>query len=438
MKFTIFQSDKGDCLLLESDDLKRILVDGGMADAYIEHVAPAMGRLRQQNIALDLVYVSHIDEDHIAGVLQLMEDEAAWRVFEHQKATGNPLAKQPTQLRPAKVREIWHNAFHEQLGKNSGEIGDMLAASSRLLAASPAGDLRALAEEHQELALSQMEAMRLSRRIGQGQLNIPLNPRFNGKLMYVRTDSEPFQMGKLKIFVIGPFEKDLRKLRTDWNAWLRVAKNQESVEELQRKSKEDEKDLGNGVARLLRQMELQAQVFGDRIKVTPPNLASLMLYVEEPRPAGVVRRYLLTGDGPWQDIVKGLRHHGKFNQAPEGLHVDVLKGQHHGSEHNWHPDFCRAVTADHYIFCGNGKHENPDLGVLQMVIDSRVGPADRRSRNTETGNPFTLWFNSSSSVKGDDDAQKHMKKVEQLVAAAGQNPKVRSRFLNQSSFGFTI
>ncbi len=138
MKFTIFQADKGDCLLLESDDKKRILVDGGMPDAYAEHIAPAMGRLRQQNITLDLAYLSHIDQDHIGGMLKFMDDEAAWRVYDHQKSIGNTSVKPPTVPRPPKVKEIWHNAFHEQLGKNTGPISDMLAASARLLAASPA------------------------------------------------------------------------------------------------------------------------------------------------------------------------------------------------------------------------------------------------------------------------------------------------------------
>lgn len=439
MKFTIFQSAKGDCLLLESDDKKRLLVDGGMPDAYEDHVAPALGKLRQQNVSLDLVYVSHIDQDHIAGVLKMLDDEAAWRVFEHQQSLGNTNAKQPDAPRPPKVKEIWHNAFHEQLNQNKGPIADMLAASARILAASTSRELRELAEEQAELALSQMEAMRLSRRIGNGQLNIPLNPRSNGKLMFVRSGTGAIQMGRLKIFVIGPFEADLRTLRTKWNAWLRDNENKERLKDFQRRSAEDEEDLGNDVSRLFREMELQAQVFGDRAKVTAPNLASLMLYVEEPRPAGGNRRYLLTGDGHWNDILKGLRHHGKFDQTPEGLHVDVLKVQHHGSEHNWDVPFGKAVTADHYVLCGNGEHENPDLGVVQMILDSRLGSAARRSRNAETGNTFKLWFNSSSSVSGQASAKRHMKKIEDLVAAAANHaPRVKYQFLNQSSLKFSI
>ena len=39
-----------------------------------------------QGATLELVYVSHIDNDHISGVLQLLEDEAEWRVFDLHQA----------------------------------------------------------------------------------------------------------------------------------------------------------------------------------------------------------------------------------------------------------------------------------------------------------------------------------------------------------------
>ena len=46
------------------------------------HVRAELGKLRDDNRELALVYVSHIDNDHINGVLQLLEDEASWRVFD--------------------------------------------------------------------------------------------------------------------------------------------------------------------------------------------------------------------------------------------------------------------------------------------------------------------------------------------------------------------
>lgn len=437
MKLEIFQSGKGDCLLLKSKDGKHILVDGGMFDAYKVHVAGALGKLADKGTALDLVYVSHIDQDHISGVLQLMDDMVQWRVFDFQKKNGNTTIKKPTSPRPPEVKTIWHNAFHEQVGENAGDIEDLLAASASILSGAKSTELLGLAEEHRELALSQAEAIRLSRRIGGDQLNIPLNPEFKGKLMFVRSDTAPFNLGALTIFVIGPFKNNLARLRKDWNEWLR--ENKKQLRKLQDQAREDEKNLGNDVARLMRTMELQAEVFGDRNKVTPPNLASLMLYVEEPRNGQTPGRFLLTGDGHPDEIIKGLRQHKKFDQTPEGIHVDVLKVQHHGSENNVTANFCRKVTADHYVFCGNGKHENPDLGVVAMVIDSRLGGADVRSKNAQTNNKFTFWFNCSSAVPGDGKSEKHMKEIERLVKArADTSTKFKFKFLEQSSFSLSV
>src|SRR5688572_25188107 len=129
MRLTVFQSDRGDCLLLTGEDGCRLLVDGGMRASYLQHVAPALERLHNAGESLDLVYVSHIDQDHISGVLQMMDDLVAWRVHDFQVDSGNADHPAPRNPRPPEVRAIWHNAFHEQVGRNAGPIADMLAAT---------------------------------------------------------------------------------------------------------------------------------------------------------------------------------------------------------------------------------------------------------------------------------------------------------------------
>ena len=76
MKLTIFQSDKGDCLLLEGKSGQLMLCDGGMRRSMSDACARGAGQAARTS-EIDLVYVSHIDNDHISGVLQLLEDEAS-------------------------------------------------------------------------------------------------------------------------------------------------------------------------------------------------------------------------------------------------------------------------------------------------------------------------------------------------------------------------
>jgi beta-lactamase superfamily II metal-dependent hydrolase len=424
VKLTVFQSDMGDCLLLTGAGGERVLVDGGMRTSYRKHVAPALGALRTQGHSLDLVYVSHIDEDHIAGVLQLLDDLVAWRVHDFQLVNANPTHQAPKAPRPPEVKAIWNNAFHDQVGKNAGKIESMLAASAAVLSGSEDKALADVAQRHQDLANSIPEALQLSRRIGAGQLGIPLNAPFGNKLAMVRDGGGPVALGGLQLFVLAPFEADLKKLRTDWNKWLQA--NADVAEEIRRKARDDQELLGNEVVRLIARLAAEAKVLGDRKKVTAPNLASLMLLAEEQG-----KTVLLTGDGHRDDILKGLAHQGKLDAAGR-LHVDVLKVQHHGSEHNIDDPFCRAITAFDYVFCGNGAHENPDLDVVETLIEARLAVDPR---------PFKLWFNSSSAVPGRAADQAHMKKVEDLVAqqqAAAPPGRLASFFLQQSSFELAV
>ena len=75
MRITLLPSEKGDCLFVESDGIA-ILADGGMPGSYKEEVRPFLGAWAKANPgrAVDLLYVSHVDQDHIGGALRLLED----------------------------------------------------------------------------------------------------------------------------------------------------------------------------------------------------------------------------------------------------------------------------------------------------------------------------------------------------------------------------
>jgi beta-lactamase superfamily II metal-dependent hydrolase len=452
MRIRVYQSDKGDCLLVSATKQGKtfnVLVDGGMKDSFSEHVAPDLGKLRGLGQKLDAVYVSHIDQDHISGVLQLFDDIKDWRVHEFQKKNGNPKHKPPEAPLPPDVGVVWHNSFHEQLKDNAGAIEDMLAATASILAASNDPVTQQLAADVQDLATSKAEAIQLSRRIGRKQLNIPLNPEFDGALMCIKDGMPaPIAIGPFTFTVIGPAAGDLDALRDEWNEWLRLAKTKTQLRNIRKRARADERDLLDVEAGELRELlheeaeELREDLgrivgadlaaafrLGVRDKVTVPNLASLMFLLEEGN-----KTVLLTGDGHSDDVLAGLRHQQRL-AANGGLHVNVLKVQHHGSEHNLDEAFCRTITADHYVFCGNGEHENPDLRVVDAILDSRLGPAAKKSQNPEVGHEFTLWFNSSEAVTPEKKAKAYMKKLRRRVdERRAEHPVFEAHFLEGGSF----
>jgi hypothetical protein len=106
-------------------------------------------------------------------------------------------------------------------------------------------------------------------------------------------------------------------------------------------------------------------------RVSVPNVASLVLLVED---GG--KSVLLTGDNHADMILKGLRDEGRLHEGY--FHFDVLKFPHHGATDNLlSRDFTRELSADHYVFCGDGSHSNPELEVLRRAYDSRLGPASK-------------------------------------------------------------
>jgi hypothetical protein len=390
MKITLLPSEKGDCLLIEAGAVN-ILADGGMPGSYVDEVRGFLGKWAETpGHELDLVYVSHVDQDHIAGVLQLLEDTVLWRVYQHKLDHGQPATK-PAFKRPPKVKRIWHNAFKTMVDESEA-IGSVLAARANSLSSSTNLSLLRLANAFRSVANSIPEAIKVSRRIAADQLDIPLNGEFDKLLAMVR-GQEMISLAagsSLEIRVIGPFPADLEKLRKYWKNWLADAENASSVAKLEAWLEDNEGPLPTGFG-----VSIDDEL-GHRKDVTEPNLASLMLLLEEPKAAGGVTRVVMTGDGHATDILAGLTHHGRLADG-EGLHVDVLKLQHHGSEHNLDRNFVKRLTADHYLICANGEHENPDLRVLEVLLDSRLANDDRRSPNPEATRPFTIWLNCSTT-----------------------------------------
>ena len=433
MRIRVFQGDKGDCLLVTSSDRRNILVDGGLVstfgdDAYSPNVAPALGRLRGRGERLDLVCVSHIDQDHIGGVLRLLDDHFAWRVFDFQEEQGLDVTR-PRNARPPEIAEIWHNAFHLQVSKNRRAIDDAIAAAAQASLAHGAPPSHGV-DFFDDLAHSMKEAAQVSRRISAEQLGIPLNARFGGKLVKQRSNSQNLAFGAFRVSVLGPTGKQLIALRKKWDAWLRSQRGKDQVRAVRRDAADDEDLLRNGDLDAFLALNLGPAI-GDRDTVTEANVASIVMLVEEGP-----QHVLLTGDARDDHVHEALVEGGRTG-AGGHVHLNVLKLQHHGSENNFSVDFGKLVTADHYVLCGNGKHENPDLRVVERLIDSRLGGPAHRSPNPEAGRRFKLWF--SANEDSPDADRHHMHELEKLVKrrARRSDGQMRYEFNHNRSISFS-
>jgi hypothetical protein len=77
IRLTMLPGQDGDCLLLEygTDDItRRMLIDGGRAGTYPQ-IVPTLTQVADAGGRLDVLVVTHVDQDHILGVLALIEDD---------------------------------------------------------------------------------------------------------------------------------------------------------------------------------------------------------------------------------------------------------------------------------------------------------------------------------------------------------------------------
>lgn len=430
MKLHILQSFEGDCILLESGDGEnRILCDGGTTSAMRTYGAKYLSKFREQEKELDVLYISHIDRDHIAGALELLEIELEWQIWDSHPDNDKPA--KPKRPRPPVVQRVWHNAFRDQVEDNVGDIHKLLAAAAPAFSSSTVPELQKLGHDYAQIATSIPQALLVSKLLQPNLLNIKLNkldktPSASGKLLMGRKNQKPEVFGQLNVTILGPTAAELDLLREGWKSFLENPENVKKVQEVRDKYASalaaGEVGPGRNPFELYKWEGLPAYK-----GVTVPNVASLVLLVEEG-----AKRVLLTGDSHPDMILAGLSAQGLL--ADGYMHLDVLKYPHHGAADNWTPEFSKQLSADHYIFCGDGKNNNPEFIVLDAMLASRVGPKSKLARSPEAAarQPFHFWFSTSAETPNGSQQMTYMAEVEAWAKKAeGKYPGVFNAHFNR-------
>lgn len=313
----------GDSLLLHfgtAEEPRIVLIDGGPPGVYEDALKPRLEQLREEReledgtpLEIDLAMVSHIDEDHIAGILKLA------RELKDLQESQEPV--------PWKIRRFWHNSFDDILDNQEMAV----ASAASVMSPASIGDL-----------LGPSGSLVLSS-VGQGRelrnllefLGLEGNGSFKG---LVRAGHKPIQLGdSLELTVVAPSEKNLLALQKEWNTRIKTILKKEH----------DKAEIASFVDR---------SVY---------NLSSIVVLVESEG-----KRILLTGDGRGDHTLEGLAAAGLLD-ADGKIEVDVLKMPHHGSIRNVDAGYFEKIRARHYVISADGKFDNPDIPTLKLISDAR-------------------------------------------------------------------
>ncbi len=323
---------KGDCLVVHygtKSDPGLVLIDGGPSQVYKPHLKPRLAQIKKARglagadaLDIDLLMVSHIDDDHIKGVVELTKELVD--------------AKDSSQVQPLNIRGVWHNSFDDLLKTTPKELLAAVTATYGAAALSAEPDTEGLDPGAAMVLASVDQGIQL--RDDVRKLKLRLNPQFGGDLIMATGKGKGKNMDKgLTFTVVGPMKAELLALQKAHDKFLKERKGKKKT-------------------------KAAIAAFTD---TSIPNLSSVVVLAEAGK-----KRMLLTGDARGDKILEGLELAGLLKKGGK-MHVDILKVPHHGSARNMEPIFFRRITADHYVFSGDGEHGNPERETLQMLLDER-------------------------------------------------------------------
>lgn len=325
LKLKIIQAKFGDCMLVifgTKENPKYMLIDGGPGSIYKNHLRNELVKIKKTGGKIDLMVLSHVDGDHIVGLLDLTEE-----LKENTADGAEPIIE---------VAEFWMNSFGSTISKGNNlkyALQSMLSNVNNLSTTLPSGN-RALQ------SILQGDTLRRNILL----LNIPHNRITKDEIITYDTVPDNISIDNIDLRIIGPNEENLTELRKEWEEWIR--KNENKI------------------------MTTDQELLGSMDK-SVPNLSSIMFLLESEG-----RTILFTGDGRGDFIIEGLRKADLLNKD-ENIHVDIFKVPHHGSIRNATQDFFEKVTADTYIISADGRHHNPDYETLNWIVSS----AKKQGRN---------------------------------------------------------
>ncbi len=342
----IFPALNGDCLLIKAGETN-ILIDGGYVNTYKEYLKPALIELSSEGVNLSLVVVSHIDADHISGILKFIEENEQQNIIP--------------------IQNIWHNSFrhlcqNEQIDSNFDEKQVF-------------GDIKKELFPDLERCVSAKQGSSLATLLL--KYNYPWNRQFEGNAVSLDTIRNVPIQKDINIILLSPNNEKLGNLSNYWrkelykNGYLEVPHSIEfwddAFEYLLAQEKQELRYVEQNISHKndIDFHRLKEYPYIPDISPTNGSSISFILQIGD-------RKLLLLADSHSDLIVKELKKIFQPEEFP--VFFDLIKLSHHGSFSNNSPELLNMIDSDKIIISTNGKIFNhPDMETLAWIITKKNG-----------------------------------------------------------------
>lgn len=337
-KLEALDARHGDCLLLHygtERDPKLILVDGGPSRVYRNRLRPRLLELREQrspqgSLPISLAVLSHVDDDHVRGLLDLTEELG--ELLEQQKP------------RFVEIERFWFNAFSSIGGRAEGSsVADDDPVQGAVLASIKQGG-------------------RLAGNVE--RLFIEKNAEVSGEQVLGVQSITGFD--DLKLHVIGPLEEQLERLRREWDKVLGGA----GV------AGYDDNSVAN-----LSSIVLWLEFGGKRMLLTGDARGDYTL-------KGLERLFDVGGDATFPVDLLKVPHHGSvrdvdedyFRRIPADHYVFSADGTHHNPDLQTLELLAKARMGEAYRIHFTNPKKQPEEDAELRVLLNRIAADNPRMR----------------------------------------------------------
>lgn len=385
MKITFFPAMCGDSILVETEKTT-ILIDGGYVSTYNKYIKYRLETLKKLNKKLNYLIVSHIDEDHISGIVKLIEENK-----------GNEIIV---------IDNIWHNSYNHVKDFNDG-----LAFKGKSIDHLP---LQYVIKDEQNFADKNISAVQGSTLASLlKKYGYTTNEDFGNQGVSLDTLTE-IRSTDVCFKLLSPDNDRLLELKKYWKKELykKGYSSDESLLDFNEDvfeyilSLEKEK-------RRLRKKNISSSAILDIEKLasekfseddTATNGSSIAFILEYK-----ALRILFLADAHPSQIIRGLKIH--FRQEEFPIKFDLIKIAHHGSKNNTSDELLSYIESENYVFSTNGSsHNHPDAQTIAKIISK------------ESTYVKKLYFNYplESNVRFKEDALTKKYKYEILESFDGE------------------
>lgn len=332
---------QGDAIWVRWGTGRQLMIDMGTNQTG-KAIKRALRELPEPERKFDLLVVTHVDVDHIGGVLSCVTDLA------------DP-------VRGLIFGDVWFNGWKHLSGET------ITAASTQL---------EVMGGAQGELFSNWLR-------------DHPWNEAF-GRGPVVRSELKRIDLAEgLSLTVLGPTQSRLTELKPDWKASVARAIRRGDLEEVSSGLELNGLErLGpTSPPRLTSRDDLKRLALSFATSDTSEaNASSIILLLEWEG-----RRILLAGDAYAGDVSEGLAALGE--ETPVAL--DLFKVPHHGSTQNMTRSLVQAVDCPLWVFSSDGTlYRHPDAQAIAKILAFSAHPEPTLAFNVRS--EYSGWWDNES------------------------------------------